>query len=47
MTQIINKHAAEDALFAADDGTAAVWMLRQPLAANPLKKELRAAFSSW
>jgi hypothetical protein len=23
-----NKHAAEDALFAADDGTAAVWMLR-------------------
>jgi len=28
LTKIINKHAAEDALFAADDGTAAVWMLR-------------------
>ena len=28
LTQIINKHAAQDALFAADDGTAAVWMLR-------------------
>jgi pyruvate dehydrogenase (quinone) len=28
LTNIINKHAAEDALFAADDGTAAVWMLR-------------------
>jgi pyruvate dehydrogenase (quinone) len=28
LTQIVNKHAAEDALFAADDGTAAVWMLR-------------------
>ena len=28
LTQIINKHAAEDALFAADDGTALVWMLR-------------------
>jgi pyruvate dehydrogenase (quinone) len=28
LTQVINKHAAEDALFAADDGTAAVWMLR-------------------
>jgi pyruvate dehydrogenase (quinone) len=27
LTKIINKHAAEDALFAADDGTAAVWML--------------------
>lgn len=27
LTKIINKHAA-DALFAADDGTAAVWMLR-------------------
>jgi hypothetical protein len=26
LTQIVNKHAAEDALFAADDGTAAVWM---------------------
>jgi pyruvate dehydrogenase (quinone) len=28
LTKIINKHAANDALFAADDGTAAVWMLR-------------------
>jgi pyruvate dehydrogenase (quinone) len=28
LTKIINKHAAEDALFAADDGMAAVWMLR-------------------
>ena len=28
LTQIINKHAAPNALFAADDGTAAVWMLR-------------------
>jgi pyruvate dehydrogenase (quinone) len=28
LTQIINKQAAEDALFSADDGTAAVWMLR-------------------
>lgn len=28
LTQVINRHAAEDALFAADDGTAAVWMLR-------------------
>jgi len=28
LTKIINKHAAEDALFAADDGIAAVWMLR-------------------
>ncbi len=28
LTKIINKHTAEDALFAADDGTAAVWMLR-------------------
>ena len=28
LTQIVNKHAAADALFAADDGTAAVWMLR-------------------
>jgi pyruvate dehydrogenase (quinone) len=28
LTQIINKYAAKDALFAADDGTAAVWMLR-------------------
>lgn len=27
LTQIVNKHAAEDALFAADAGTAAVWML--------------------
>ena len=28
LTKTINRHAAEDALFAADDGTAAVWMLR-------------------
>ncbi len=28
LTQIINKHAADDALFAADDGTPLVWMLR-------------------
>jgi pyruvate dehydrogenase (quinone) len=28
LTKVINKHAAEDALFAADDGTTAVWMLR-------------------
>jgi pyruvate dehydrogenase (quinone) len=28
LTKIINRYAAEDALFAADDGTAAVWMLR-------------------
>jgi pyruvate dehydrogenase (quinone) len=28
LTKVINKYAAEDALFAADDGTAAVWMLR-------------------
>src|SRR6478672_9089760 len=28
LTKVINTHAAEDALFAADDGTAAVWMLR-------------------
>src|SRR5258708_23883640 len=28
LTKIINKYAAEDALFAADDGTATVWMLR-------------------
>ncbi len=28
LTKVINRHAAEDALFAADDGTAAVWMLR-------------------
>jgi pyruvate dehydrogenase (quinone) len=28
LTKVINKHAAEDALFAADDGTATVWMLR-------------------
>src|SRR5260221_9933627 len=28
LTKVINQHAAEDALFAADDGTAAVWMLR-------------------
>jgi pyruvate dehydrogenase (quinone) len=25
---VINKYAAEDALFAADDGTALVWTLR-------------------
>jgi len=28
LTKIINRHAADDALFAADDGTALVWMLR-------------------
>jgi pyruvate dehydrogenase (quinone) len=28
LTKLINQHAAEDALFAADDGTALVWMLR-------------------
>jgi pyruvate dehydrogenase (quinone) len=28
LTKIINRHAAEDALFSADDGTATVWMLR-------------------
>jgi pyruvate dehydrogenase (quinone) len=28
LTKIINRHADEDALFAADDGTTAVWMLR-------------------
>ena len=28
LTKLINTQAAEDALFAADDGTAAVWMLR-------------------
>jgi len=28
LTKVINKHAAEDALFAADDGTPVVWMLR-------------------
>ena len=28
LTKVINKYAARDALFAADDGTAAVWMLR-------------------
>jgi pyruvate dehydrogenase (quinone) len=28
LTKVINQHAAEDALFAADDGTALVWMLR-------------------
>jgi pyruvate dehydrogenase (quinone) len=28
LTKIINTYAAEDALFSADDGTAAVWMLR-------------------
>jgi pyruvate dehydrogenase (quinone) len=28
LTKIINEHAADDALFAADDGTPLVWMLR-------------------
>jgi pyruvate dehydrogenase (quinone) len=28
LTKIINKHADDDALFSADDGTATVWMLR-------------------
>lgn len=28
LTKVINKYAAEDALFAADDGTPAVWMAR-------------------
>jgi pyruvate dehydrogenase (quinone) len=28
LTKVINRYAAEDALFAADDGTATVWMLR-------------------
>src|SRR5246127_2133864 len=28
LTKLINKHAAEDALFTGDDGTALVWMLR-------------------
>src|SRR5580700_1471439 len=28
LAKIINKHAADDALFAADDGTPLVWMLR-------------------
>jgi pyruvate dehydrogenase (quinone) len=28
LTKLINRHAAEDALFAVDDGTAAVWTLR-------------------
>jgi pyruvate dehydrogenase (quinone) len=28
LTKVINKHAAEDALFTADDGTALVWTLR-------------------
>ncbi len=28
LTKIINKHAEDDALFAADDGTPLVWMLR-------------------
>jgi pyruvate dehydrogenase (quinone) len=28
LTKMINRHAAKDALFAADDGTATVWMLR-------------------
>jgi pyruvate dehydrogenase (quinone) len=28
LAKLVNKHAAEDTLFAADDGTAAVWTLR-------------------
>ena len=28
LTQVINRYAAEDALFASDDGTPTVWMLR-------------------
>ncbi|HEX4159935.1 MAG TPA: thiamine pyrophosphate-dependent enzyme [Rhizomicrobium sp.] len=28
VAKLVNKHAADDALFAADDGTAAVWTLR-------------------
>ena len=28
LTKVINKHAADDALFTADDGTPLVWMLR-------------------
>ncbi|MDQ0390885.1 pyruvate dehydrogenase (quinone) [Labrys monachus] len=28
LTKVINEHAAEDALFTADDGTPTVWMLR-------------------
>ena len=28
LTKLINQHAAEDALFSADDGTPTVWMLR-------------------
>jgi pyruvate dehydrogenase (quinone) len=28
LTKLINKHAADDALFTGDDGTALVWMLR-------------------
>jgi pyruvate dehydrogenase (quinone) len=28
LAKLVNKHAAEDALFSADDGTAAVWTLR-------------------
>jgi pyruvate dehydrogenase (quinone) len=28
LTKVINEHAADDALFAADDGTPLVWMLR-------------------
>jgi pyruvate dehydrogenase (quinone) len=28
LTHVINRHADDDALFAADDGTTAVWMLR-------------------
>ena len=28
LPKVINKHAADDALFAADDGTPLVWMLR-------------------
>jgi pyruvate dehydrogenase (quinone) len=28
LTEVINRHAAEDALFTADDGTPTVWMIR-------------------
>jgi len=28
LTKVVNRHAADDALFAADDGTPLVWMLR-------------------
>jgi pyruvate dehydrogenase (quinone) len=42
LTQVINKHAAEDALFAADDGTAAVWMIRHIDTGGK-----RRTFASW